>query len=208
MCHDLSVWNKRQKSHFLSKKVEPSSIIYLSEEKTHWSKQHFGTHEVKVVPQQRWTSRNVGLSQAIATDVNRQIDIYWNRLQLSYKLTHESPTLAKDLHFLLQTGILPLSKKKRVSFGRGNLFSVSALITASTVGGPRDFARVIDRIFLSLNLIGWGQKKRNDVTEIVLQLEISDTIFGGREATTGNTSAVRRLTIIQCLFGFSLWKVE
>ena len=188
------MWNKRQKSHLLSRKVEPSSRIYPSEEKTHWSTQHFGAHEVKVVPQRRWTRRNVCLSQAIATDVNRQIDIYWNRLQLSYKLTHESPTLAKDLHFLLQTGILPLSKKKkRVSFGRGNLFSVSALITAATVGGPRDCARVIDRIFLSLNLIGWEQKKRNDVTEIVSQLEIADAIFGGREATTGNTSAVRRL---------------
>ena len=72
-------------------------------------------------------------------------------------------------------------------------FGVSPLIATSTVGGPRDFARAINGIFLSLNLIGRGQKKRNDVPEIVSQLEIADAIFGEREATTGNTSAVRRL---------------
>ena len=35
--------------------------------------------------------------------------------------------------------------------------------------------------------------KRFDVTEIVLPVEFADAIFGGREATTGNASAVRRL---------------
>ena len=35
--------------------------------------------------------------------------------------------------------------------------------------------------------------KRFDVTEIVLPVGLADAIFGGREATTGNASAVRRL---------------
>ena len=39
------------------------------------------------------------------------------------------------------------------------------------VVGPRDFARVINNIFLSLNFIGQIKKKRNDVTEIVSELE-------------------------------------
>ena len=40
---DLSVWNKRQKSHSLSQNVFLPSIIYLSEEKKiQWNKQHFG----------------------------------------------------------------------------------------------------------------------------------------------------------------------
>ena len=52
-----------------------------------------------------------------------------------------------------------------------------ATYTASeAVVGPRDFARVINNIFLSLNFIGRVKKKRKDVTEIVL-------FFGG---TTGN----------------------
>ena len=61
-------------------------------------------------------------------------------------------------------------------------FGVFPLIATSTVGGPRDFARAVS-----------GIKKTNDVREIVSQLEIADAIFGGREETTGNTSAVRRL---------------
>ena len=52
---------------------------------------------------------------------------------------------------------------------------------SEAVLGPRDFARVINRIFLSLNLIGRIKKKRNDVTEIVLQLEIADAIFWAGE---------------------------
>ena len=43
--------------------------------------------------------------------------------------------------------------------------------------GPRDFARVVNDIFLSVNLIGRVKKKRNDVTEIVSELEIADVIF-------------------------------
>ena len=35
--------------------------------------------------------------------------------------------------------------------------------------------------------------KRFDVTEIVLPVGFAEAIFGGREATTGNASAVRRL---------------
>ena len=33
MCHDLSVWNKRQKSHLLSQNIFLQSIIYPSEKK-------------------------------------------------------------------------------------------------------------------------------------------------------------------------------
>ena len=41
-CHDLSVWNKRQKSHLLSQNVFFRGIIYPPEpEKSHWNKQHF-----------------------------------------------------------------------------------------------------------------------------------------------------------------------
>ena len=41
-CHDLSVWNKRQKSHLLSQNVFLRGIIYPPEpEKSHWNKQHF-----------------------------------------------------------------------------------------------------------------------------------------------------------------------
>ena len=43
---------------------------------------------------------------------------------------------------------------------------------------PRDYPRVFKNIFLSLNFIGRVKKIRNDVTEIVLQLEIADAIFG------------------------------
>ena len=35
--------------------------------------------------------------------------------------------------------------------------------------------------------------------KIVLQLEIADAIFEGREATTGNASAVRRLAFIMMM---------
>ena len=48
---------------------------------------------------------------------------------------------------------------------------------SEAVGGPRDFARVINNIFLSLNFIGRVKKKRIDVTEIASQLEIADVIF-------------------------------
>ena len=48
---------------------------------------------------------------------------------------------------------------------------------SEAVVGPRDFARVINNIFLSLNFIGRVKEKRNDVTEIVSELEIADVIF-------------------------------
>ena len=48
---------------------------------------------------------------------------------------------------------------------------------------------------LSLDLIGQHQSKKFYVTDIVLLLRFIDIInfFGGREATTGNTSVVRRV---------------
>ena len=42
VCHDLSVWNKRLKSHFLSENVEPSGASTQQRKKTYWNKQHFG----------------------------------------------------------------------------------------------------------------------------------------------------------------------
>ena len=48
---------------------------------------------------------------------------------------------------------------------------------SEAVGGPRNFVRVINNIFLSLNFIGRVKKKRIDVTEIASQLEIADVIF-------------------------------
>ena len=43
-CHDLSVWNKRQKSHSISQNVFPPSIIYPSEKK----KKIIGTSSILV----------------------------------------------------------------------------------------------------------------------------------------------------------------
>ena len=48
---------------------------------------------------------------------------------------------------------------------------------SEAVVGPRDFPLVFSNIFLSLNFIGRVKKKRNDIMEIVLQLEFADTIF-------------------------------
>ena len=45
---------------------------------------------------------------------------------------------------------------------------------SEAVVGPRDFARVINNIFLSLNFTGRVKKKRNDVPAIVSQLEIAN----------------------------------
>ena len=39
--------------------------------------------------------------------------------------------------------------------------------------GPRDFTHVINSVFLLLNFIGRVKKKRNNITEIVLQTEIA-----------------------------------
>ena len=44
-------------------------------------------------------------------------------------------------------------------------------------------------LLLSYNLIGQKPNKRFYVTEIVLQLELADVTFRGRETTAGNTSA-------------------
>lgn len=38
--------------------------------------------------------------------------------------------------------------------------------------GPRDFTHVINSVILLLNFIGRVKKKRNNITEIVLQVEI------------------------------------
>ena len=56
---------------------------------------------------------------------------------------------------------------------------------------------------LSFDRIGQRQNKRFYVTEIVLPLGFADAIFGGREATTGNVSALRRLDqhVLPCPFG-------
>ena len=40
-CHDLSVWNKRQKSHLLSQNVFLQRYNLPAREKIHWNKQHF-----------------------------------------------------------------------------------------------------------------------------------------------------------------------
>ena len=42
--------NKRQKSHLLSQNVFLQSIIYPSEKKIHWKKQHFGRSKSRVWP--------------------------------------------------------------------------------------------------------------------------------------------------------------
>ena len=39
--------------------------------------------------------------------------------------------------------------------------------------GPRDFTHVINSVFLLLNFIGRVKKKRNNITENILQLEIA-----------------------------------
>ena len=49
--------------------------------------------------------------------------------------------------------------------------------TSEAVVGPRNFSCLFNNIFLSLNFIGRVKKKRNDVTEIVLELTIADAIF-------------------------------
>ena len=48
---------------------------------------------------------------------------------------------------------------------------------SEAVVGLRDFLLVFSNIFLSLNFMGRVKKKRNDITEIVLQLEFADAIF-------------------------------
>ena len=40
-CHDLSVWNKRQKSHLLRQNVFLQRYNLPAREKIHWNKQHF-----------------------------------------------------------------------------------------------------------------------------------------------------------------------
>ena len=51
VCHDLSVWNKRQNSHLLSQNVFFRGIIYPPEpEKCHWNKQHFSMRPSRVLP--------------------------------------------------------------------------------------------------------------------------------------------------------------
>ena len=53
-------------------------------------------------------------------------------------------------------------------------------------------------VFYPLISLAKNQNKRFYVMEIVLPLGFADAIFGGREATTGNASAVRRLVKPQC----------
>ena len=48
---------------------------------------------------------------------------------------------------------------------------------SEAVVSRRDFSHVINNIFLSLNFIGRVKEKRNEVTEIVSELEITDVIF-------------------------------
>ena len=48
----------------------------------------------------------------------------------------------------------------------------------------RDFACVVNSIFLSLNFFGSVKMERNCVTEIVSQLEIADVIFSAGEGRT------------------------
>ena len=59
----------------------------------------------------------------------------------------------------------------------------------------REVARGHSSCILSFDLIDQHQSKRFHVTEIVLLLRLSSQtlFFGGRETTTGYTSAVRRL---------------
>ena len=42
VCHDLSVWNKRQNSHLLSQNVFLQRYNLPDRDKIHWNKQHFG----------------------------------------------------------------------------------------------------------------------------------------------------------------------
>ena len=58
---------------------------------------------------------------------------------------------------------------------------------------PRHFGARGRGESLELYSILWSDNKRFYVTEIVLPLWLQTLFFGGREATTGNASAVRRL---------------
>ena len=68
--------------------------------------------------------------------------------------------------------------------------------TSEAVVGPRDFARVINSIFLPLNFIGRVKKRRNDVTEIVSHLEIADAIFSVGETRAEKCACSSQATIL------------
>ena len=52
---------KRQKSHLLSQNVFLQSIIYPSEKKIHWNKQHFGMSKSRVLPTLSSSSRETAM---------------------------------------------------------------------------------------------------------------------------------------------------
>lgn len=47
-------------------------------------------------------------------------------------------------------------------------------VASEAVVSPRDVTHVINSVFLLLNFIGRVKKKRNNITDIVLQLEVAD----------------------------------
>lgn len=61
--------------------------------------------------------------------------------------------------------------------------------------GPRDFTHVINSVFLLFSFTGRVKKKRNNITEIVLQLEIAGKtrakkcVCSTRVSNSGSTQA-------------------
>ena len=88
-----------------------------------------------------------------------------------------------------------IQRRRKPCYGR-NSRSKAYLVTLAKIQdtSAREVARSHSSCILSFDLIGQHQNKRFYVMEIVLPLGFADAIFGGREATTGNASAVRRLT--------------
>ena len=67
VCHDLSVWNKRLKSHLLSENVEPSRASTQQRKKTYWNKQHFA-----------WGKSRVGLPPPFIAAHPRHLNLMQN----------------------------------------------------------------------------------------------------------------------------------
>ena len=127
-CHDLSIRNKRQKSHLLSQNVFLQSIIYPSEKKIHWNKQHFGMSESRVLPTLSSSSRETAVKKIDCKTVH--IFAYSSTREQSNK---RSQTRLKtgDTNFTLQNQSAVKGQKESILLsrveGRGKMDSVKSL---------------------------------------------------------------------------------
>ena len=113
---------------------------------------------------------------------------------------NQRPTLHTQLKKQLLHKEVSIQRRRKSCYDRENSRSKALLVTLAEIldASAREVARSHSSLILSFDLIGQHQNKRFTSRKSLCRSGSQTLFFGGREATSGNASAVRRLVKPPC----------